>query len=237
MLARSDDHGASFTRVADISRLGKFINLTAETVACDDFEDLPSCNGQGQFLWGSGEYRRSSVSLAFQPLASIEDPSSLRYFTGMDGDAPRWSTEEADAIPLFDENCVGELSVAYSTHLKKWLMTYNCLSNRGILLRTADQPWGPWSGTVKLFDPDLDDGYCHIMHVSYAERRCDTVFDPGRENESGGQYGPYLIPRFFRPSDQGLFVYFTMSTWNPYTVLLMKAELVRAPLDESGKAR
>ena len=228
VLARSADRGASFQLVTDISRLGKFINVSAEKVDCADLPGLPPCEGEGLLLWGSGEYRRSNVALSFQPLASIEAPGSRRYLAGLDQGVPRWSEVEAEAMALFDEPCVGELSVAYSAHLKKWLMTYNCLSQRGIRLRTADQPWGPWSASTSLFDPDQDGGYCHFMHVSYQDRRCDTVFDPNRENEYGGEYGPYLIPRFFQPGQGSLVIYFTMSTWNPYTVLLMKAELVRA---------
>lgn len=66
------------------------------------------------------------------------------------------------------------------------------------------------------------------MHVSYQDRHCDTVFDPNRENEYGGEYGPYLISRFFQPGNGNLTIYFTMSTWNPYTIILMKTDLVRA---------
>ncbi len=228
VLARSADQGGSFQLVTDISRLGKFINISAEKVSCADSPELPGCTGEGLLLWGSGEYRRSSVALAFQPLSAIEDPSAIRYFAGLEQGVPRWSAAEGDAVTLFDQPCVGELSVVYSSDLKKWLMTYNCLSQRGILLRTADKPWGPWSSPVMLFDPDKDNGYCHFMHVSYQDRHCDTVYDPNRENEYGGEYGPYLIPRFFQPGNGSLTIYFTMSTWNPYTVVLMKAELVRA---------
>ena len=110
--------------------------------------------------------------------------------------------------------------------LKKFIMTYNCGYPRGIIFRTADKPWGPWSAPGILFDPVEDQGYCHFMHVSYLDNICDTAFDPNRENESGGEYGPYQIAPFAKAIPNGSSIYFTMSTWNPYTVVLMRADLI-----------
>jgi len=221
ILARSDDEGLTFEYIADISVLGPFLNLSVEAVDNASWPGLPESTGQGLLIWGSGEYRRSTVSLAFQPLDRIEDPGSIRYYAGPGS----WSSSESDAVPLFEEACVGELSVIWNPHLQKWLMTYNCGWPRGILFRTADQPWGPWSKSAVLFDPDADGGYCHFMHVSWEVEQCDNVYDAGRENEYGGEYGPYQIGRFAKATTNGSMVYFTMSTWNPYNVVLMRAEL------------
>jgi formamidopyrimidine-DNA glycosylase len=38
-------------------------------------------------------------------------------------------------------------------------------------------------------------------------------------------YGPYAIPSYSTPTPQGVQVFFTLSPANPYTVLLMTAEL------------
>jgi hypothetical protein len=76
-----------------------------------------------------------------------------------------------------------------------------------------------------LFDPWLDQGYCHFLHVSWESQNCDSVQDPGRDNEWGGEYGPYLFEDFFDGDAQGGTLYFTMSTWNPYTVVLMQADV------------
>ena len=110
--------------------------------------------------------------------------------------------------------------------MQKWLMLYNCGWPRGIVFRTADHPWGPWSKSAVLFDPDADGGYCHFMHKSWEVEQCDNVHDPGRENEYGGEYGPYQIGRFAEAITNGSMLYFTMSTWNPYNVVLMRAELI-----------
>jgi hypothetical protein len=47
-----------------------------------------------------------------------------------------------------------------------------------------------------------------------------------RENEAGGVYGPYQIAPLARgESGSWTQLYFTMSTWNPYQVMLMTARL------------
>jgi uncharacterized protein YodC (DUF2158 family) len=105
-------------------------------------------------------------------------------------------------------------------------MLYNALTPRGINMRTAPTPWGPWSATDVLFDPGSDGGYGHFMHASWRDNgRADSVHDPNRENEWGGEYGPYLIPRYTRRVHDEVHVYFVMSTWNPYNTVLMRARL------------
>ena len=40
----------------------------------------------------------------------------------------------------------------------------------------------------------------------------------------GGAYSPLLIERFTRVSGDTLKIYYTMSTWNPYTIVKMRSE-------------
>ncbi|MBN1945326.1 MAG: DUF4185 domain-containing protein [Bradymonadales bacterium] len=232
ILARSVDDGRTFEYVADISDLsseGHFINLSAVVIDNEQHPGLPAASGQSLLIWGSGEYRQSTVALAWQPLEEIENPSSIRYFVGTSQDRciPQWSENESEASLLFDdEPCVGELSVEWNPHLAKWLMTYNCINPRGIRFRTADYPWGPWSDSQNLFHPWDDGGYCHFIHTSHLVQQCDEVHDPGRENEWGGEYGPYQIAPLAESIDGGSAVYFVMSTWNPYNVVLMRSDLL-----------
>jgi hypothetical protein len=79
-------------------------------------------------------------------------------------------------------------------------------------------------------DPCDGAGYGKFMHVSYATGHCDHVqddmFSPGafRDNDWGGEYGPYQIGRYSRQTGHGTVeMWFTMSTWNPYQSMLMKA--------------
>lgn len=175
-----------------------------------------------------GAYRQSDVYLVVQPAAEIENKDSLRYFTGLnESNEPQWSESENDAEALFDQPCVGEFSVVFNEFIDHWVMLYNCDGQgwRGINMRTALQPWGPWSEPKLVFHPFEDDGYCHFMHQSYNAGVCDQVHDRGRENEWGGEYGPYIIEELTFGDESQTTVYFTMSTWNPYTVVLMKTVL------------
>lgn len=214
VLGRTDD-GKVWRKVFDLSR-DKFINVAPAVVDAGKTPGLPIAKGQGLLLWASGrQYRRSSPHLAFVPVDKVEDLSAYRYWTGS-----RWASQESEAMPLFVNNQIGELSVAWCGALKRWLMTYNSGRPRGILIRTAERPTGPWSEPVVLFDPK--NGYGKFMHVANGT---DGMNDPGREKEFGGEYAPYMIPRFFKKTAKGVAIYFLMSIWNPYNVVLMRAEI------------
>ncbi len=215
VLAVSEDDGQTFKYLYDVSRQ-YFINVS--TVE----------EGDRLMTFGSGTYRQSNVYLSYQPSAEINTRGSIRYFTGLDNSGqPQWGPREQDARALFDQPCVGEFSVSHNRFIGKWIMLYNCglPQARGILLRTADQPWGPWSNAQVLFDPWADNGYCHFMHTIPSFRQCDSVNDAGQENIWGGEYGPYQFEDLAVGTDTTTTIYFTMSTWNPYTVVLMKATL------------
>jgi hypothetical protein len=55
--------------------------------------------------------------------------------------------------------------------------------------------------------------------------RTDGLSDPGREAEWGGEYGPYLMARFTIGVGGGCRIYYTMSTRNPYQVMVMQSDL------------
>jgi hypothetical protein len=227
VLARSDDEAQNFTFLYDVST-DKFINLVPVIVENATIPGLPETTGRGLLVWGSGDYRRSNPYLAYVPLDSVEDRLAWLFFAGLDPEsgAPAWSAHEADAAALFDHPCLGEFSVSWLEGLGKWIMSYNCFLPRGITMRTADTPWGPWSDSEIIFDPWGDGGYCNFMHVSYQDRNCDSVQDPGRDDEWAGEYGPYIIPGLAEANNDVTTIYFVMSTWNPYAVMLMKTDLV-----------
>jgi len=238
VLARSSDGARSFTYLYDVST-DKFINIAPVVVDNAAIPGLPESSGQGLLVFGTGTYRRSNPYLAFVPLASVEEHSAWLFYAGLDTSTvlgasptsglPRWSADEADAAPLFDHPCLGELSAAWNADLGKWLMFYNCALPRGITMRSADRPWGSWTDGEVIFQPWDDGGYCNFMHVSYQDRNCDSVQDPGRDDEWAGEYGPYIISSLARTHDGVTTVYFVMSTWNPYAVMLMKTDLRLVP--------
>jgi Domain of unknown function (DUF4185) len=77
----------------------------------------------------------------------------------------------------------------------------------GVFMRCAEKLWGPWSETVEIFN----------------------FFVNGGSNFMNGPsaYGPYIIPRFtkFDPLSRELTIYYNMSTWVPYQVMLMRTVL------------
>jgi hypothetical protein len=186
-------------------RGGKFINVSC-VVVDDGMEGLP--------------FR--DASLACVPLGAVEDRGRWRFWCGREARSrrPVWSESESDAVALFAHPQIGELSATWNAPLGMWLLLYNAGSPRGINARVARHPWGPWSDPVVVFDPGwAGTGYGEFMHVQDAP---DGLSDPGRENEWGGEYGPYVIDRFTRDLPAGrAAVYYTMSTWNPYNVMAM----------------
>jgi hypothetical protein len=137
--------------------------------------------------------------------------------------------------------------VQYDPVLAKWMMMYGCFDDkalynprnrRGIFLRMADAPWGPWTEPQLVFDPG-NGGYCYFMHRQDAKcsagapnpadlgLRDDN--DP-EKNKWGGEYDACLLPpRYNKYSDGSLTLYWVMSTWNPYQVVLMKTDISRPP--------
>jgi len=225
VVAVSTNDGRNFDLLYTLSTT-HFINVSVNKVDLRDWPGFPQPEGEGLAIFGSGSYRASDVRLAFQPANEIDDVSSLQYFTGLDAAGhPLWSASEPDAIALFDQPCVGELSVGWNKFIRRWVMLYNCGSPRGINFRTARQPWGPWTQPQVLFEPWNDLGYAHFMHANWTDRNLDAVHNPGRQNEWGGEYGAYMFKELATGSDNRTTIYFTMSTWNPYVSVLMKSEL------------
>jgi hypothetical protein len=109
-------------------------------------------------------------------------------------------------------------------------MLYNSSKPRGVVMRSAVDPCGPWSEAAVAFDPWRDDGYGHFLHTSSKHKgRNDTFADPGRDEEWGGEYGPYLMGRFTTGANGRWRIHYTLSTWNPYQVVVMRSDLELKP--------
>ena len=215
VLAVSQDDGKSFKVLYDLSK-STFINVSLWS------------SGGWLYIFGSGAYRKSSVYLARIKPDKLADRSQMSYFGGIGADKqPQWSAREQDATPLFQHDVVGEFSVAYCKPVGRYVLLYNSPSPRGITMRSATAPWGPWSEGEVVFDPWRDNGYGHFMHIptGFKSEKSDTVNDPGREKQWGGEYGPYIMARFTTGSAGRCRIFYTMSTWNPYQVVVMQTDL------------
>jgi hypothetical protein len=213
VLVHFDEKEKKFTYLRDISERpqGKFINISAR-VAPDEAEYLPG-KGKRVLMWGSGKYRASHCYLSCIAASDIEKSGKTKYFAGVTKESkPLWSDKEADAKPVVEHPVIGELSVVWCRELRLWLMTYNSRRPRGITLRYSRNPWGPWSEGIVIFHPWKDGGYRKFI-------RAGPLF------QWGGAYGPYMIEKFLKVENNKLTLYYLMSTWRPYVVVLMKSQL------------
>jgi hypothetical protein len=233
VVAVSDDDGQTFRYLYDFSQgpKARFVAVTA-AAAPDGY----------LYFWGTqgGDlYRQSAPSLARKPAGTLGSPEGLEYFHGLKPDgSPDFETSEAQAAFLLHDSpadCMGELSVTWNEFLQRWLMLYNCggrgPTESGVLLRTATQPWGPWSEPQLIFNPTRDQGFCHFIHraVTAAQPQCDNLADPQQLADSGGGYGPYVLARY-TTGDAAVStttIYYTLSTWIPYTEVILKSSLKR----------
>jgi len=167
----------------------KFVNIAP----------VRSPDGQTVYLFGSGLYRAAPISLARVPVLKIENMNALEYYTGSG-----FSSSYNDANTVI-EGRVGELSAAWSTYKKQYLVSYcDFQPNGASLLRLgfSDNAWGPFNTNTILFDSS----------------KTYSWMQPGWY----GPYGGYIVP------DQGVntpWLYITLSLWNPYRVFIMKLDL------------
>jgi hypothetical protein len=229
---------------------------TLFSVASQRFTNVAVVPGGDGFvyLFGAGEpYRMSPVYLARFTPSDIGNFSAWQFFRGTRGGAPAFGPGELTAVPLFAGGAnwsgtitpltarppnggVGEMSVREALGL--YLMTYNsALSDgrRGIFLRTSPTPWGPWSAPELLID--AGEAYWRWQHVSPVDngvvvRPDDGLGEYARRDEWGGEYGPYLVPRWFTDEGNGAIgLTYTLSSWNPY-----QAHLIRSVVTRDGHA-
>ena len=239
----SDDDANTFHYLYDLSTGpgAKFINVA-----------IAAGNDGYLYFWGTQGgtlYRKGPPFLARKPVGSMGSLKGIEYLQAIKTDgSPVYVQSENEATPLFHDttsdaagkqqtaDCIGELGVSWNSFVKRWIMLYNCLDNnppsnpRGVYMRVAEQPWGPWSAAQTIFNPITDAGYCHFMHRAVNAQNptaCDNLSDPNRLDVSGGEYAPYFISRFTTGDAlKGISTfYYTLSTWNPYVMMLMKSQI------------
>ena len=142
---------------------------------------------------------------------------------------------------------IGNISAAYVPALRLWLMTYNADGTnppvtRSVFLRYASTPWGKWSDPLPIYNACTNGGFGNYIH--YVGDKKDAgcrAADPGPsgpggpmvgqdngsndpETQRGGAFAPSMIEPFTKVQNGTLSIYYTLSTWNPYTVVKMRSD-------------
>lgn len=146
------------------------------------------------YMFGTANGRFSNVYLARVPENRVLDKAAYRYWDGR-----RWQSEDLKAAPIVSAP-TGELTVAYSQYLDRWVMMHLDENRAAIVMREAPSLIGPWSGQR-------------------------VVVRGGAEGEYGGLYAPTIHPWSAAADSPEL--YFAMSWWPRYNVYLMRTTLDR----------
>lgn len=126
------------------------------------------------YFWSIPSGRFGGVQLMRVPATeeAVEDQSAYSYFAGVEGEAPQWSSDMADAETIV-EGTIGELSVMWSTFLERWIMTYSDAGSAYI--REGITPWGPWGEPIELVSGSEYEGlyspYLNPRYVTEGGRR------------------------------------------------------------------
>lgn len=242
ILASFNEAARTFTTGRTISQLpgGRFVFTALQA------------SGTDVFMFGTGTYRASDLFLSRTPASGFWAGTGTQYFAGLVDGQPTWTGSEAGAVPVVQDNplngpawpndspTIGNVSVAYSADLGLWLMLFDggrqTPRTTGFYFTYAAQPWGPWSTPQLIFNDVRDHGLGVFIHDP------NILPDPPGDGLNGpvigsndpyatrgGPFAPHLIERFTTVEGDTLKVYYTASTWNPYTVVKMRSEFTIEP--------
>ncbi|MCV6980397.1 DUF4185 domain-containing protein [Mycolicibacterium pulveris] len=164
------------------------------------------------YVYGTPNGRQGAAHLARVPEKDILDLSKYEYYNG-GSRGWFWSTpagwyrnDPGKATPVFGVdrgacgvartgNQVSEMSVQYNEHLGKYVVLHADQFNN-IVMRTADRPEGAWSGAKVLMT-----------------------------QQNGGIYAPMMHPWSPSTLGTGSELYWNLSLWSEYNVMLMSTDL------------
>lgn len=175
-------------------------------------------------------------------------------------------SETPDHQPTEINDLIQHMSVAWIERLNKWVMLYGggivmtpipafgwsecgileifvpeecrqiAYGDGAIYLRTADDPWGPWSPPQKVIaggDPEVPGSGQYgpggmLFHFTCSDPTCapsTAVLPDLRERGYGWLYGANIIEPWTRPAGNGVDILWNASTWDPYRVILLRTRI------------
>ena len=216
------------------------------------------------YIWGTeggANDNHSPVYLARMLASKIATGKGIAYWDHGSFVAGKHRGTQPNATPLFTDSpdpCVAQLGIQHNPYLNEWIMLYRCneadppagLPN-GIYMRTAPNPWGPWSSPTTIFNPAPDpatrSGFCYFIYSKETKAnpdgspKCpDPVFDQkslaGEHHRQGGYYGPYFVANWTTGTHAtastraSTTIYYTLDTFDPYGQLIMRSTILGPPL-------
>jgi Domain of unknown function (DUF4185) len=225
---------ATFQPLRTISQspAGRFLTQSLQ-IQSGPIPGLPA-GGPFVFIWGTAFYRKSDAYLLIVPVANFETGQGTCYFGGLDANGlAAWSPNEAEAVAVVKNGTMGDISVTWCQALNLWLMTFDSRppAPAGIQFCYSKTPWGPWSAAQTIFN-DVRDGalgkFIHDPKIKPDDGLEGPVIGAGQSDPAavkGGTYAPYVVERWTKVQGQELDLYYVLSTWNPYVVMLMKSRM------------
>ena len=188
-IAVSVDNGQSFSKMLNISWDGdsNFI-LFSVVQPFDESDDY-------LYLLSTPAGRFGSCYLSRVVPSQILNISTYEYYSGLSpADEDLWSSEEDEALSIFSSP-VGEVSIMWNEYLQKWTAFYTDNEAFSIVIRIADDIWGPWSDSMTIVDA----------------------------TEYPSLYGSYVHPDLVE--NEGEVVYFIMSIFSEYNTYVMSVNV------------
>ena len=141
-----------------------------------------------------------------------------------------------------DDPTVGKASVIYSPAVGLWLMLFDggrqataSVRTAGTYFTYANAPWGPWMEPQLVFNSKRDgaDGtyiykYDHVTGTGTGPAG-PMIGSNDPDTTSGAGFFPQIIEPFTRVSGDTLIIEYSLSTWNPYTVVRVRSEFLMTP--------
>ncbi len=209
-LAYSTDNGENFTVAPQSVRYNSMLSSNK------NFQQSAFVTGDDGYIYmyGTPNGRQGAAYLARVAPDDILDVSKYEYYkkgsSGWLGSTPaKWvqgSPSSASAIIGKSGGFLGftkpgytvsEMSVQYNEYLQKYVVLYGDQSN-SIVMRTADTPEGIWSDATVLMG-----------------------------QQPGGIYAPMMHPWSPSTVGTGSDLYWNLSLWSDYNVMLMHTDLTK----------
>lgn len=119
-------------------------------------------HGAGDYLYLYGVLQgEDKVQRCYLARVRKEKIAQLDHYEYLCDAAPRWCPHVNEAMAIFD-GMPNEQSVSFNPYLGKYLAVHSLDLSGKIVARMAEQPWGPWSDPVELFQVRKEHTFAHL---------------------------------------------------------------------------